>query len=85
MRPVGDRYRAAMVDGVSDTVWCVVVAAGSGSRFGGPKHLADLGGSTVLERSVATASAIFCALSGEDSSTGSKAPEMAACSAMVRA
>ncbi len=58
MRPVGDRYRAAMVDGVSDTVWCVVVAAGSGSRFGGPKHLADLGGSTVLERSVATASAI---------------------------
>jgi 2-C-methyl-D-erythritol 4-phosphate cytidylyltransferase len=33
-------------------VWCVVVSAGSGTRFGGPKHLADLGGRTVLQRSV---------------------------------
>jgi 2-C-methyl-D-erythritol 4-phosphate cytidylyltransferase len=36
-------------------VWTVVVAAGSGTRFGGPKQLQDLGGRTVLERSLATA------------------------------
>jgi len=36
-------------------VWTVVVAAGSGTRFGGPKQLEDLGGLTVLERSVQTA------------------------------
>lgn len=39
----------------SSLVWTVVVAAGSGSRFGGPKHLADLAGLRVLDRSVATA------------------------------
>jgi 2-C-methyl-D-erythritol 4-phosphate cytidylyltransferase len=33
----------------------IVVAAGSGERFGGPKQLARLGGVTVLERAVATA------------------------------
>jgi 2-C-methyl-D-erythritol 4-phosphate cytidylyltransferase len=38
-------------------VWTVVVAAGSGTRFGGPKQLQDLGGETVLERSLATAAA----------------------------
>ena len=38
-------------------VWCVVVAAGRGSRFGGPKQQAILAGRTVLERSVATAGA----------------------------
>jgi 2-C-methyl-D-erythritol 4-phosphate cytidylyltransferase len=38
-------------DGTGE-VWCVVVAAGSGTRFGGPKHLADLDGRTVLQRSV---------------------------------
>ena len=37
-------------------VWCVVVAAGSGTRFGGPKHLADLRGRSVLQRSVDVAS-----------------------------
>jgi len=36
-------------------VWTVVVAAGSGTRFGGPKQLEDLGGQTVLARSLATA------------------------------
>lgn len=36
-------------------VWTIVVAAGSGSRFGGPKQLARLGRTTVLDRSVATA------------------------------
>ena len=38
-------------------MWCVVVAAGSGRRFGGPKQLSDLRGATVMERSVATAAA----------------------------
>lgn len=38
-------------------VWTVVVAAGSGTRFGGPKQLEDLGGVTVLDRSLQTASA----------------------------
>ncbi|UDY34467.1 IspD/TarI family cytidylyltransferase [Dermatobacter hominis] len=38
-------------DGTGE-VWCVVVAAGSGSRFGGPKHLAELRGRTVLQRSI---------------------------------
>ena len=36
-------------------VWTIVVAAGSGSRFGGPKQLADLGGRRVVDRSVASA------------------------------
>ncbi len=40
----------------SAEVWCVVVAAGSGTRFGGPKHLADLRGRSVLQRSVDVAS-----------------------------
>lgn len=42
----------------SSVVWTVVVAAGSGTRFGGPKHLADLAGLRVLDRSVITASAV---------------------------
>lgn len=33
-------------------VWAVVVAAGSGARFGGPKQFADLAGRVVAERSV---------------------------------
>ncbi len=35
--------------------WAVVVAAGSGSRFGAPKQFADLGGRSVLEWSLETA------------------------------
>ena len=35
--------------------WAIVVAAGGGARFGGPKQFAPLGGSTVLDRAVATA------------------------------
>ena len=38
-------------------VWTVVVAAGSGSRFGGPKQFEMLGGRRVLDWSVATAKA----------------------------
>jgi 2-C-methyl-D-erythritol 4-phosphate cytidylyltransferase len=38
-------------------VWAIVVAAGTGTRFGGPKQFARLGGSSVLAREVATAAA----------------------------
>ena len=37
----------------SDDVWAVVVAAGSGQRFGGAKQFADLAGERILDRSVA--------------------------------
>ena len=40
------------------SVWTVVVAAGEGRRFGSDKQSADLGGASVLGRSVATASAV---------------------------
>jgi 2-C-methyl-D-erythritol 4-phosphate cytidylyltransferase len=36
-------------------VWAVVVAAGSGARFGGPKQFATLAGTRVVDRSVAVA------------------------------
>jgi 2-C-methyl-D-erythritol 4-phosphate cytidylyltransferase len=36
-------------------VWAIVVAAGSGRRFGGPKQYESLGAGTVLDRSIATA------------------------------
>lgn len=39
------------------SVWTVVVAAGEGRRFGSDKQSADLGGVSVLGRSVSTASA----------------------------
>ncbi len=37
------------------SVWTVVVAAGSGNRFGGAKQYAELDGVRVVDRSVATA------------------------------
>jgi 2-C-methyl-D-erythritol 4-phosphate cytidylyltransferase len=37
------------------SVWIVIVAAGSGSRFGGPKQYELLGSSRIVDRSVATA------------------------------
>lgn len=37
------------------TVWCVVVAAGSGVRFGGSKQLARLGAQRVVDLAVAAA------------------------------
>lgn len=40
------------------SVWTIVVAAGSGSRFGGPKQLALLAGQPVLHWSVASAAAV---------------------------
>ncbi len=36
-------------------VWVIVVAAGSGSRFGSPKQFLDLAGERVIDRSVAVA------------------------------
>lgn len=36
-------------------VWTILVAAGSGERFGGPKQLARLGGRTVLDVALDTA------------------------------
>ena len=39
----------------SEIVWAIVVAGGSGDRFGRPKQFLDLGGRTVVERSVAGA------------------------------
>jgi len=44
--------------GVVVSLWTVVVAAGNGLRFGSDKQSADLGGVSVLERSVATASEV---------------------------
>lgn len=38
-------------------VWCVVVAAGSGRRYGGAKQFDTVGGTRVIDRSVAVAAA----------------------------
>ena len=38
-------------------VWCIVVAGGSGRRFGGAKQWMELAGERVVDRSVATAAA----------------------------
>jgi 2-C-methyl-D-erythritol 4-phosphate cytidylyltransferase len=37
------------------SVWIVIVAAGSGSRFGGPKQYERLGSSRIVDRSIDTA------------------------------
>jgi 2-C-methyl-D-erythritol 4-phosphate cytidylyltransferase len=38
-------------------VWAVIVAAGWGERFGGPKQFAELGGARLVDHAIATASA----------------------------
>lgn len=38
--------------------WAIVVAAGSGARFGGPKQFRPLAGRTVLERSIEVARSV---------------------------
>ena len=38
------------------SVWAVIVAAGWGERFGGPKQFSDLGGARLVDHAVATAS-----------------------------
>ncbi|MDE0117894.1 MAG: 2-C-methyl-D-erythritol 4-phosphate cytidylyltransferase [bacterium] len=40
------------------SVWTVVVAAGSGNRFGGAKQYLELAGARVVDRSVAVAAAV---------------------------
>lgn len=40
------------------SVWAIVVAAGTGARFGGAKQFERLGSETVLDRSVRTAGAV---------------------------
>lgn len=40
---------------VPGPVWAIVVAGGSGARFGGPKQFEDLGGRRLLDWAVATA------------------------------
>lgn len=39
-------------------MWAIVVAAGGGTRFGGAKQFARLGGVSVLDRAVATATSV---------------------------
>lgn len=39
-------------------VWTLVLAAGSGSRYGGPKQFERLGGRRIIDRSVAAAGAV---------------------------
>lgn len=39
-------------------VWCIVVAGGSGTRFGRPKQYLDLAGERVIDRAVATATGV---------------------------
>jgi 2-C-methyl-D-erythritol 4-phosphate cytidylyltransferase len=41
-----------------ERVWAIVVAGGSGDRFGRPKQFLDLGGSTVVARSIAAARSV---------------------------
>ena len=41
-----------------EMVWAIVVAGGSGDRFGRPKQFLDLGGSTVVARSIAAARSV---------------------------
>ena len=42
----------------SHSVWTVVVAGGSGQRFGGPKQFRDLGGRPVVEWATAAAASV---------------------------
>lgn len=44
--------------GAGPSVWAVVVAAGSGDRFGSPKQFAVLAGRSVVERSVTVCRAV---------------------------
>src|SRR6476469_4955866 len=49
------RARVLPSPGVPGAVWAIVVAAGAGQRFGGPKQFEPLGPGTVLDRSLAVA------------------------------
>lgn len=43
---------------VRHVVWCIVVAGGSGSRFGRPKQYEAVGGERILDRSVSVAATV---------------------------
>ena len=54
-------YRCAMADeqeGIAPAVWAIVVAAGSGTRFGGAKQYAPLAGRRVLDWSLDAARSV---------------------------
>ena len=44
-----------MSDRPDGSIWTIVAAAGSGTRFGAPKQFADLAGTRVIDRSIETA------------------------------
>jgi 2-C-methyl-D-erythritol 4-phosphate cytidylyltransferase len=54
----GSRLSALRLREWPVSTWTVVVAAGSGTRFGGDKQLADLSGMAVLARAVVSAAAV---------------------------
>jgi 2-C-methyl-D-erythritol 4-phosphate cytidylyltransferase len=43
---------------MSDGIWAIVLGGGSGARFGGAKQFQDVGGQTLLARSVAAAATV---------------------------
>ncbi len=45
-------------EGPTDGVWCIVVAAGSGRRFGAPKQFERIGDERVVDRSVRIAASV---------------------------
>jgi 2-C-methyl-D-erythritol 4-phosphate cytidylyltransferase len=51
----GAGYYPAVVTGVADVVWTVVVGAGGGSRFGAPKQYEPLGEGRMIDAAVAVA------------------------------
>jgi 2-C-methyl-D-erythritol 4-phosphate cytidylyltransferase len=47
-----------MGSGIDDAVWAIVLGGGSGTRFGGAKQFEDLGGLSLLGRSLAAAATV---------------------------
>ncbi len=45
-------------DGGGDDVWCIVLAGGSGARFGGHKQFQSIGGRRLVDRAVDTAASV---------------------------
>ena len=52
---MGAPHTSEVSESAAASVWTIVVAAGSGTRFGAPKQFLELGGQRVIDRSVATA------------------------------
>jgi len=70
-------------------VWAIVVAAGSGSRFGAPKQFLNLAGQRVIDRSVAVAAGhaegVVVVLPGERVDDADIADEVAGTAVIVTA